>query len=238
MNTSEKVYNVYCDESCHLEHDRKQVMLLGCVWCPKSAVRKISMDLRKIKAKHNALEELKWTKVSKFKKAFYIDIINYFFETPELHFRCLIVKDKSKLNHDHFSKGSHDNFYYKMYFSMLTKILSPQNKYYIYLDIKDTRSKFKIQKLREVLCNNVYDFTKHMIASIQHIRSYESELLQLSDFLIGAVGYENRNLKENPAKVSVVELIKEKFKQSLCESTSLYEKKFNLFIFTPSEVDV
>ncbi len=238
MNISDNEYNVYCDESCHLEHDHQPIMLLGCVWCTKSAIQKISIDLRKIKAKHNALGELKWTKVSKSKKAFYIDLISYFFETPELHFRCLVVKDKSKLNHDHFNLGSHDTFYYKMYFSMLNKILSPTNMYYIYLDIKDTRSKFKIEKLREVLCYNFYDFTKQMIANIQNIRSYESELLQLTDFLIGAVGYENRNLKGNLAKVSVVEFIKGKIKQSLCQSTSLYEKKFNLFIFTPSEVDV
>jgi len=233
-----KEYNIYCDESCHLEHDHQPVMLLGCVWCPKSAVRKISIDLRKIKARHNALGELKWVKVSKSKKSFYIELTNYFFKTPELHFRCLVVKDKSKLNHEHFSQGSHDTFYYKMYFSMLNKILSPTNKYYVYLDIKDTRSKFKIEKLREVLCNNVYDFTKQMISKIQHIRSSESELLQLADFLIGTVGYENRNLKGNPAKVSVADLIKKRIKQNLCQSTSLYEEKFNLFIFTPSEVDV
>jgi hypothetical protein len=27
-------FNVYCDESCHLEHDRQQAMVLGAVWCP------------------------------------------------------------------------------------------------------------------------------------------------------------------------------------------------------------
>ena len=30
------IYNVYCDESCHLEHDGINPMLLGCVWCPES----------------------------------------------------------------------------------------------------------------------------------------------------------------------------------------------------------
>ena len=28
-------YNFYCDESCHLEHDNSNVMVLGAVWCPK-----------------------------------------------------------------------------------------------------------------------------------------------------------------------------------------------------------
>ena len=29
-----EIYNVYYDESCHLEHDRQKAMVLGAVWCP------------------------------------------------------------------------------------------------------------------------------------------------------------------------------------------------------------
>jgi hypothetical protein len=230
-----QVFNVYCDESCHLEKDRQSVMLLGAIWCPKSYVRKISAEIRELKSKHNARGELKWVKVSKARQRFYLELVDYFFLTPQLHFRCLVVDDKSKLNHDYFNLGSHDTFYYKMYYSMLKTILSPENSYHIYIDIKDTLSQNKVNKLREVLCNNVYDFTKQMIANIQHIRSHESELLQLADLLIGAVSYKNRKLNENPAKVIIVNSIEKNIDQSLCLSTSLFKDKFNLFIFTPSE---
>lgn len=229
------VYNVYCDESCHLENDRQPVMLLGAIWCPKSHVKKTSDEIRGIKSKHNARGELKWVKVSKARQRFYLELVDYFFSTPQLHFRCLVVDDKSKLNHDYFNLGSHDTFYYKMYYSMLKTILSPENKYHIYIDIKDTRSQNKVNKLREVLCNNVYDFTKQMIVNIQHIRSNESELLQLADFLIGAVSYKNRKLNENSAKVLIGSTIEKKTGQSLCLSTSLFKDKFNLFVFSPSE---
>ena len=30
-------YNIYCDESCHLEHDGIKPMAIGAVWCPKEA---------------------------------------------------------------------------------------------------------------------------------------------------------------------------------------------------------
>ena len=146
------------------------------------------------------------------------------------------MDDKSKLDHDYFNLGSHDTFYYKMYYSMLKTILSPENRYYIYIDIKDTRSQNKVNKLREVLCNNVYDFTKQMIKNIQQIRSHESELLQLADLLIGSVSYKNRKLKENSTKVLIVNNIEQKIGQSLSLSTSLFKDKFNLFIFSPAEV--
>ena len=33
-NPMPRTYNIYCDESCHLEHDHLGVMALGAVWCP------------------------------------------------------------------------------------------------------------------------------------------------------------------------------------------------------------
>ena len=44
-------YNVYCDESCHLEHDCQPVMALGVIWCPLEKVREISVRLREIKVR-------------------------------------------------------------------------------------------------------------------------------------------------------------------------------------------
>ncbi len=33
------IFNVYCDESCHLENDHRKVMVLGAVWCPFDKTR-------------------------------------------------------------------------------------------------------------------------------------------------------------------------------------------------------
>ena len=45
-------YCIYCDESCHLEHDDIKPMVLGGVWCPKSEKDAIFGRLRDIKIKH------------------------------------------------------------------------------------------------------------------------------------------------------------------------------------------
>jgi len=47
-----KVFNVYCDESCHLEHDRQKVMVLGAIWCPFEKARETAQAIRDIKEKH------------------------------------------------------------------------------------------------------------------------------------------------------------------------------------------
>lgn len=229
-------YNIYCDESCHLKHDRQPIMVIGGMWCPKETAKQIASDIRAIKDRHGARGELKWTRVSRSRQDYFLELVDYFFRTPALHFRCLLVDDKSKLNHDYFNMGSHDSFYYKMYFYMLRNILKREHRYNIYLDIKDTRSAQKIAMLKDVLCNNVYDFTQQMISNIQNIHSHESEILQMADLFIGAVSYSNRNLAGSDAKKDVVQRIMAHAGQNLNRSTPPWAEKFNLFIFTPSEV--
>ncbi len=46
------IFNVYCDESCHLEHDHQKAMVLGALWCPLDKSREIAVRLREIKQKH------------------------------------------------------------------------------------------------------------------------------------------------------------------------------------------
>jgi hypothetical protein len=231
-----QIYNIYCDESCHLEHDRQPIMAIGGMWCLKEDAKEISKQIREIKNKHKARGELKWVSVSKSRQKFFLELIDYFFKTPSLNFRCLVVDDKTKLNHHYFNQGSHDSFYYKMYFYMLRNILKAEHRYNIYLDIKDTRSAQKLAMLKNVLCNNVYDFTHQMIGNIQNIHSHESEILQLADLFIGAISYYNRNLSANIAKKDVVQSIMDHAGQSLSRTSPPWVDKFNLFIFTPSEV--
>jgi hypothetical protein len=206
-------------------------MGLGAVWTQRAGVRQLAAQLRDIKRRHRAAGELKWTKVSASKLDFYQEVIDWFFDNESLHFRALIVPNKAALDHAKFNQGSHDDFYYKMYFSMLTKILSPADRHDIYLDIKDTRSNFKVKKLREVLCNNYYDFTGELISRIQQARSHELELMQLTDLLLGALVYRHRGLLTSHAKHQVALRIEAKHGRSLLSSSPLSNQKFNIFVW-------
>ncbi len=227
-------YNIYCDESCHLENDRQPVMVLGALLCEQSETARISNEILEIKRSGNALGELKWTKVSKSRIDFYNSLIDYFYQEDSLRFRALIVENKQYLNHNHFNQGNHDTFYYKMFYYLINNLIEPRNGYFIYLDIKDTRSRKKVLKLKEVLCNSNCDFQGQFIQRVQNIRSDESHLLQLCDFLLGAVSFRNRpKLDSNKAKLECVEIIEKLIRRKLIGSTPPWEKKFNLFTFSP-----
>lgn len=230
-------YNVYCDESCHLENDGQKAMALGAVWCPLDKTREIAVRLREIKQKHGLSPqfEVKWTKVSPAKAGFYLDLVDYFFDDDDLRFRALIVPDKSLLRHGAYPSQDHDTWYYKMYFDMLKVILSPDAHYRIYLDIKDTCGAQKAARLHEMLCNNIYDFSREVIERLQLVHSHEIEQLQLADLLIGAVSYVNRDLQGSAGKQVLVERIRERSRYSLTRSTLLREEKFNLFRWQAAE---
>ncbi len=230
------IYNIYCDESAHLEHDHLPVMVLGAIWCPLEKTREIAKHIREIKIQYNlsADFEIKWIKIGPAKQSFYIDILNYFFENCDLHFRALIVPDKSKLHHDDFGHN-HDIWYYKMYFNLLKTLLKPGEHYRIYLDIKDTSSSDKIKQLQNILCNNSYDFNHEFIERMQMVRSHEVEQIQLADLLIGAINYAVRDLKTNAAKVAFIEHMRKHSGYSLQQTTPLQEKKINLFVWEAQE---
>jgi len=227
--------SIFCDESCHLLRDRQRVMVLGGVWCPTADVRRLSLELRRLKVEAGLSRrfESKWTKVSASKSDFYARLVDFFFDEPALHFRGILIRDKGLLDHDAFGQ-SHDDWYYKMYFRLLQPIIEPSRQHRVYLDVKDTRSADKVRKLHEVLANARYDFDRRLIERIQTVRSNELEPLQLADLLIGAIAYRNRGLRGNAGKEAVVNRVVERSGKSLVRSTLVTEPKFNLFVWTPA----
>lgn len=226
-------YNVYCDESCHIQNDHIPYMLIGGIWCPREIVPDISRQIREIKRRNRANGELKWSKVSRSKQTFYLELVDYFFSTFGLCFRCVLVKNKFDLDHDFFNKGSHDSFYYKTYYYMLLNILKKNHIFNVYIDIKDTNGYEKTKTLKRCLTSTIGDCEGNSVRKIQIIRSEESELIQLTDLFIGAIGYNARELKSNDAKAAVVNRIKRLSGHLLTVSTPPWEEKFNLFLFTP-----
>src|SRR5207244_6527216 len=124
-----------------------------------------------------------------------------------------------------------------MFYYLLDPLIEPLNEYFIYLDVKDTRSRLKVRNLHEILCNKKRDFDRKLVRRIQSQPADELQIMQLTDFLLGAVGYRNRpDLMHSQMKLECVERIQRASRRSLLLSTPPWEEKFNLFAFTPREV--
>lgn len=215
-----KTFNLYCDESCHLENDHKPYMFLGKISVAYNQVRLHTNSIKDLKNKHKFNAEIKWSKVSKSKLQFYLDLVDYFFAT-DIQFRAVGI-EKSKINNQSFEQ-SFDDFYYKMYYSLLNHNINSLYHYNVYLDIKDTLSAYKVNNLKSIL-NTKYG----VFRNVQNIRSHESLLMQLTDFLMGAIAYKrNNNDKLNLAKVKIIDKIERNCQFDL--TTTNYDDKLNLF---------
>lgn len=221
MIIEKKTFNLYCDESTHIEGDEFPYMLLSFVSTSYPQLKIHNEKIRSIKRKHFFRGELKWSKLSKSQYECYKDIVEYFFAT-DLRFRAIII-DKSQLNHSIFNQ-THNDFYDKMYFQLLNHKLNPNDTYNIFLDIKDTHSYNKAKSLKSYLERDYRN-----IRTLQIIRSYESELMQLTDVLMGAINYKLRGYDKVIAKNNLIDLIEKKCGKSVCIPTFKNEDKFNLF---------
>jgi len=214
-----KTFNIYCDESCHLENDHKPFMFLGSISSAYNQVRWHTEQINELKKKHSFYAEIKWSKVSHSKLHFYSELLDHFFAT-DLKFRAVGI-EKEKINNA-VSGQTYDDFYYKMYYQLLNHKIDIRYAYNVYLDIKDTLSACKVRQLREIL-NTKYG----VFRNVQNIRSHESILMQLTDFLTGAISYHNNNAEKlNPAKKQLVERIRKSGYKLDCTN---YSEKLNLF---------
>ena len=231
-------YHIYCDESCHLQHDKIDLMVLGAMSCPSERKKSIFEDIRDIKKRHgiSSFFEIKWVKVSEAKIGFYKELIDYFWDCDDLSFRGLVATGKLSLDHDAFNGGDFDDWYYKMFYLLLDPLISPSERYRLFIDVKDTRGGPRTRKLKEVLCNNKYDFKQEVIKDVMQINSKESEILQLADLFIGSLSFFHRglyrNVEQSLGKRMLIDHILSK-EIDYNHSTAKCETKLNIFIWTP-----
>lgn len=223
--------NIYCDESCHIQSDRFDVMVLGSISCPKEKVASVNRDILDIKEEYGIkpYAEIKWTKVSNSAVEFYEKLIDYFFNNDDLKFRGYIARGKSEIKKDRF-----DDLYYKLYYRMLeyTLDMNQFETYSLYLDKKDTIGYKKIRKLSEYLNNH---YNKEIVAVAQAVDSSQVILVQLADLLIGALSYKHRKLSTNEAKLDLIRRIEAHSQSDLLLTTPIKQTKTNWFVWVPAE---
>ena len=213
-------------------------MVLGALACPEHKKREVYDQIREIKRKYemDSMVEIKWTKTSNSKLEMLEELIDYFFTNEYLSFRGIVARNKKKLDHEKYNNGDPDLWYYKMYYLLLDKFCFPNNQYSIFVDVKDTKGGPRVRKLHEVLGNNTYDFKGEAILDIQQVDSSRSDLLQVTDLLIGALAFYHRGLckneKSSQAKKRVVDKLLAHIGTDI-HGTKLLEDKFNIFIWTP-----
>lgn len=213
-------------------------MTLGAISCPPGVTRAWSLAVKSLKRSHglDPSGELKWNKVSPSKSAFYLALVDLFFQTEGMSFRGLVVPNKATLRHAAFAQ-THDGWYYKMYYLLLRPRLRASACTRVLIDTKDTCGSAKIRELQLYLQRNLRE-ERERLAGIQLVGSKHVPCLQMADLFAGALAYSHRGLKTNAAKLAIVDRLKQRTGLTLQWSTAPGRTKFDIFVWEANAGDI
>lgn len=220
-------FKVYCDESGLEALTRKEAHLytaIGGIWMPADFRKAFKENVSQIKLRHNIHGELKWHKISPAFADVYVDLLRYFFNTPELRFRVIVIESKIIDNYG-FNNSDAELGFYKFYYQLLHHWIFDFNKYDIFLDNKVNRNKGRLKELKKVL--EVSNLTS-CVNMVQALPSDQSVGIQLADVLTGLVAAKFNNQTSSQTKKHLTELAEAELKRSILP-TPKWEEKFNVF---------
>ena len=229
-------YNLYIDESCHLQYDNSEVLCVGGIVVPKRKISEYKDFIKSVKKKYGILQELKWNTISATHIDLYKELISFFFSS-ELAFRGILIKNKSNISAQTLNRKEYNDFY----FSVVEKLIrysvqhngGKDNDFKVYLDLKDSHGASKLHAIESVLYQGLTNGNE--VSHLQNIRSHESVFIQLADIFIGAIAYKARKLNGSKAKLQVVNFIETLSGYDIDEGTEPGDIKFSIYDFQPKK---
>lgn len=222
-------FEVYCDEAhpdlFTSERPRTRFLMIGSLWLPAELREEIKQKVLDLRALHQTWGEIKWSKVSPNRQAFYLELIDLFLSFgDDLRFRCIAV-DRRQVNLELHENDCELGFY-KFYYQLLHHWILDFNEYWIYCDAKTNRDPKRLPVLQRCLTRSNLS---SVIRSIQSLPSREVVLIQLSDLLLGAVSSRlNGTSQQGVAKMAVVQRLESALGRRLAP-TPKREEKLNIF---------
>lgn len=223
-------FDVYCDEALPelftTHKSTKAYLMIGSLWLPSELRDHAKIRIKELRKKHGVYGEMKWTKISPSKQAFYEDLIDLFLEYgKQMRFRCIAV-DRNNIDWD-LHDGDGELGFYKFYYQMLHHWVLDFNDYRIFCDTKTNRDLSRLRTLRRCLGDANKTST---ISNIQALPSRQLVLIQLCDVLLGAASSRlNRTLREEGAKFAVVQRLEAGLKVTKLAPTFRGEEKYDIF---------
>jgi hypothetical protein len=205
-------------------------MVIGGIACPREDKREIVHQIHSLKKRYNTQGEFGWKRLSPNRRDFYWAVLDLFVRESSLSFRCLVV-DRNILDHEKYNQGDQELGFYKLYYQMLIHWLKPQHKYHIYLDWQQNRTQHRFIVLRDILRKKLSG--RAGISCLEPVGSRHIPLIEMTDLLIGAVGYEWNNRNASTIKLEFCRKLAASLRiRNLRTFTSHIKDKFDIFHFT------
>jgi hypothetical protein len=242
----DRFLHIYCDES---RQTADRYMVIGGLIARREDCPLFEQAMQLYRHSQNMYSELKWTKVSDQKLSEYQALIDLFFSfNRAIHFKSIVI-DTQEMDNRRFNQNDPELGFYKLMYQFLLHsfgaYLQTRDRAVIHLDQRTT-SRYKLSTLCAILNNGLHKKYPHLhqpIRNIQATDSKKSDLIQVADVLMGAIGYEMNGAhvrtEAKRSKVALAEMIASKAGLlNLQQPTPYRQKHFSIwhFHFRPGRV--
>ncbi len=238
MRNGKLIWHIACDES---GVDGARFYGFGSLWMKWQRRGDFVREIRKLREYHNYFDEIKWQKANtKRYSKFYEDLIELFFTKNWLAFHCIIVQ-KSMVDKS-FHDGDYDlarrKHFTKLISTKIGNVLgvhkSRECEFRVEVDPIASRYK-KADEAFHVIANNEIMLKFRIdnpIKSVVTKDSKDSEQIQISDLLLGAVMAAWQGKASSKGKLKMQKMIGSYLGwPDLSSDTKPSERKFNIWYF-------
>ncbi|HVA47717.1 MAG TPA: DUF3800 domain-containing protein [Pirellulales bacterium] len=223
-------FEVYCDESrpdlfASQREGIGRFMVIGSLWIKATDRAVFKEELNAIRNRHTTFGEMKWRSVAPARQAFYLEVIDWFVAKKlDCRYRCIVV-DVPQVNLLKFHEADQELGFYKFYYQLLHHWIFDFNRYEIFVDHKRNRERDRLKVLRR--CLDRTNISSE-VARVQALDSRDSQFIQLTDVLTGAVSARFHGMPASPARKAVIDRLEGRLNRKILP-TSRDVAKFNIF---------
>jgi hypothetical protein len=177
-------YEIYADET--YIHG-PIAFALGALICTPRRSEILSRQIRKVRDTFHYEGEVKWKKTSMQKIAFYKALLDVFFDDRYARFSIFSVTKGPDWS---AWASTEEERFFKTYYLFLKRIAGPNSRYDVYVDEKSLQKQYRWDKLHFLINRSRRDdwgLRRRNLRSLKPIDSKSSDLLQLSDLLLGSL---------------------------------------------------
>lgn len=210
----------FLDETGLIYSPRDKFFALGVTKCKHP--ERIYNRIRKVRDKYNYREELKWSSLDRRVR---FDVAREFFNiflTAEIEFNCIIL-DKEKLDFKKYFNNKLCRVYRSFSVALLKLVIGkkPEEVMIVLTDDYFTPDDFDLECTIKKFINDHYK--NFVVAGVCQIDSRSSDLLQLTDLILGAIVYD---LKKQEKMIDKQNTYKRKFLNFVYQKLRVKESFF------------
>ena len=219
-------------------------MVYGGIIIPSVNVPWFKQQLSRWRQTTGMSKELKWTKVSRQKYAEYASLIDLMFEMTRAGraaFKSLVI-DTSTPDYARYRTENPELGFYKGYYHFLHRDFGPYartDEHSLHVLLDQRPSKYKLEVLQIILNRGLRKSFRRGVDVVKRLQegdSKDSDLLQLTDVIMGAIGFHcnglHRRSDASAAKVKLADYVAKKARlNNLHEETRRARQDFEIRFF-------